>query len=73
MGALGRVERFETVQRIRKRADLKNAEVLPGNTEDSGQLKKTITQTQPPTRAVGAFMQQWPGTRWALGEESWLD
>lgn len=40
MGALKGVKRFETLQRIRKRADLRNVQVLPGNIEDSDELKQ---------------------------------
>lgn len=40
MGAFRRVERLEILQRIGKKADLRNAQVLPGNTEPSGEVKE---------------------------------
>lgn len=40
MGAFRRVERFETLQRIGKKADLRNAQMLPGNIEHPGEVKE---------------------------------
>lgn len=40
MGAFRRVERFETLQRTGKKADLRNAQVLPGNIEQPGEVKE---------------------------------
>lgn len=53
MGAFRRVERFETLQRIEKKADLRNAQVLPGNIEHPGEVKEHKLKHA----GLGNFMQ----------------